>query len=186
MLKPKSPFRKTAPGKWREIGGKRIYMRSKWEWNYALYLQDLLESGAIESWEYEPKEFWFLKIKRGVRSYKPDFRIVNLEGDVRWREVKGYLDAKSRTKIKRFKKYYPDESLSVIDHSWFRHTEREHLSLYPLWEPIFSKKSKKKELKNAVNSNDQEPSPELPKKVRSPKRRDTPLEGQPGVKTTGG
>lgn len=86
---------------------------------YAKYLQFLKEKNLILEWEYEPETFWFLEIKRGCRSYKPDFKITNLDGTFYWGEVKGFLDAKSKTKIKRFNKYYPNEKLVIIDKSWF-------------------------------------------------------------------
>jgi len=34
--------------------------------------------------------------------------------------VKGYYDAKSLTKIKRFRKYFPTEKLRLIDAKWFK------------------------------------------------------------------
>ncbi len=49
------------------------YFRSRWERNWARYLNFLVQHGEITGWEYEPKTFWFHKIKRGTRSYKPDF-----------------------------------------------------------------------------------------------------------------
>lgn len=102
---------------WREIGGKRKYFRSCWEANYAKFLQYQKEKGLIEDWEHEPKTFWFEGIKRGCVSYKPDFYV---KADIPWWvEVKGYMDAKSATKIKRFTKYFPDEKLIVIDKKWF-------------------------------------------------------------------
>jgi hypothetical protein len=78
------------------------------------------EHGIIKDWEYEPQTFWFYKIKRGVRSYKPDFKVIENNGFQYWAEVKGYMDSKSITKIKRFRKYYPKEPLVVIDHKWFK------------------------------------------------------------------
>lgn len=104
---------------WREIGGKRKYFRSRWEANYAFYLQFLKEEGHIQDWFHEPKTFWFEGIKRGVNNYKPDFQIIKSDGSSLWAEVKGYMDSKSQTKIKRFKKYFPEETLIVIDKKWF-------------------------------------------------------------------
>ncbi len=104
---------------WRSIGGKKAYFRSKWEANYARYLQWLLERGEIARWEHEPQTFWFLNIKRGVRTYLPDFKVTRLDGTHYWVEVKGYMDARSKTKLKRFAKYYPDEKLELIDGKWF-------------------------------------------------------------------
>lgn len=108
-----APKRPDSAG-WREIGGKRNYYRSRWEANYARYLEWLRERGEIESWEHEPKTFWFEAIKRGVRSYLPDFRVVTKSGSVEYHEVKGRMDQRSRTKISRMAKYHPGVSLLVI------------------------------------------------------------------------
>jgi len=109
---------------WREIAGRRIFFRSDWEFRYAKYLQQLKEIGMIAEWEHEPKTFWFLEIKRGTRSYLPDFKITRPDGSHYWAEVKGYFDRKSITKIKRFYKYYPDEQLIIVDKNWFnKHPE---------------------------------------------------------------
>ncbi len=105
---------------WHLVGGREIYFRSTWELHYAHFLQMLQEKGIIAMWEHEPETFWFENIKRGVRSYLPDFRVWNLDGTHYWVEVKGYMDSKSKTKIKRFKKYYPQEPIYVVDKDWFK------------------------------------------------------------------
>ena len=105
---------------WLTFGEKKIYLRSAWEAKYASYLQALKTRKVIQDWDYEPETFWFEGIKRGCVSYKPDFRVVDDDGSIFWVEVKGYMDAKSKTKIKRFKKYFPDQKLVVIDSDWFR------------------------------------------------------------------
>jgi hypothetical protein len=97
------------------INGKKIFMRSKWEANYALYLDFLIKYKQILKWEYEPDVFIFEKIKFGTRSYRPDFKIYNLDNTFEYQEVKGYMDSKSKTKIKRMAKYYPDIKLIIID-----------------------------------------------------------------------
>jgi len=99
---------------WRTIRGIRKYYRSQWEANYARYLEWLRLKGKIEFWEHEPKTFWFEEIKRGVRSYLPDFRVTELNGDIVYHEVKGYMDSRSHTKIKRMAKYFPKVKLIVI------------------------------------------------------------------------
>lgn len=99
---------------WREIGGVRKYYRSKWEANYAMYLQFLLENGQIKKWEHEPKTFWFEKIKRGCLSYLPDFRVTNNDGSLEYHEVKGWMDDRSKTKLKRMAKYYPEVKILLI------------------------------------------------------------------------
>lgn len=106
--------------RWEKIGDKDIYCRSNWEASFARYLQWLKIKNQIKEWEYEPQTFWFEKIKRGTRSYLPDFKVTKLDGTHYWVEVKGYMDRKSLTKIKRFKKYYPSEELFIKDRSWFR------------------------------------------------------------------
>src|SRR5437660_1221874 len=92
---------------WRVIGERRIYFRSEWEVKFSHYLENLKKHGGIKDWEYEPQTFWFDAIKRGTRSYKPDFRVVFNDLTHQWVEVKGYMDKRSQTKIKRFNKYYP-------------------------------------------------------------------------------
>lgn len=101
---------------WREIGGKRTYFRSRWEANYARWLQLLKEQGDIVDWEFEPVTFWFDKIKRGVRSYKPDFRVTGGTSPeaITWHEVKGWMDARSHTTLKRMAKYHPDEIIILV------------------------------------------------------------------------
>jgi len=77
------------------------YFRSRWEANTARYW-NLLKI----KWQYEPKEFEFKGIKRGNRFYKPDFYLPETDKYV---EVKGWFTPDDKTKIRRFKKYYPEE-----------------------------------------------------------------------------
>jgi hypothetical protein len=107
-----------AKGGWVEIGGKRFYTRSLAEKRFAQYLQFLKDKKSISDYHYEPKTFWFEGIKRGCVSYKPDFLIEEIDGSHWWGEVKGYMDPKSATKIKRFQKYFPEEKIRVIDSKW--------------------------------------------------------------------
>ena len=104
----------------RAVGGRTISFNSKSEANYARYLEHLKTQKLIHDWEYEPQTFWFHAIKRGVVSYLPDFKVTHLSGNVVWVEVKGFMDSKSKTKIKRFEKYYPDEILTVVGADWFK------------------------------------------------------------------
>jgi len=120
--------------KWVEIGGQCIYARSLWEANYARYLEWQKERGYIVDWLHEPKTFWFENIKRGVRSYLPDFKVIETPEKWHWVEVKGYMDAKSKTKLTRFKKYYPKERLVLIDETWFRRNSSKIRLIIPDWE----------------------------------------------------
>lgn len=99
---------------WREIGGKRRYFRSRWEANYARYLEFLKINGQIKEWLHEPDVFWFEGIKRGCVSYLPDFKITNNNDSIEYHEVKGWMDSRSKTKIKRMAIYHPDVKLVVI------------------------------------------------------------------------
>lgn len=98
-----------------DINGTTMYFRSKWEANYALYLDWLIDRGEIFKWEFEPDTFIFEAIKLGTRSYTPDFKVFKSETEFEYHEVKGYMDSKSKTKLKRFKKYYPEHRLVLID-----------------------------------------------------------------------
>lgn len=88
---PKGGFRKDL----------NCYFRSKWEANLARYWNFIKVP-----WEYEPKEFEFKTIKKGSRFYKPDFYLPKIDEYI---ELKGYFTASDKTKLRRFKKYYPEE-----------------------------------------------------------------------------
>jgi len=109
------------------------FFRSAWEANIARYLNHLRVEQTIVSWEYEPETFWF-PIKRGNRHYTPDFRVWFNETYYEWWEVKGWMDQASQTKIKRFRKYYPNEPLVLIDATRYREIEREYASQDDHWE----------------------------------------------------
>lgn len=109
----------TWKAEWKEVGGKRIYFRSRWEYRYCLYLEYLKKQGQIVDWFYEPKVFWFEGIRRGTNNYKPDFLVVHTNASEEYVEVKGYMDAKSKTKIKRMAKYHPTVRLRVVTKEFF-------------------------------------------------------------------
>lgn len=115
-----------------EIGGQKFFARSSWEANIAAYFEFLKCNGNIKDWEHEPETFWFLKIMRGVRSYKPDFRITNNDGSKYFVEVKGWMDSKSKTKLARFKKYYPELKLELIDEKRYKEIKSKS-GLIPNW-----------------------------------------------------
>jgi transposase-like protein len=119
---------------WRTIGGERSFYRSMWEANYARYLEWLRVRGEIKTWEHEPKTFWFEAIRRGTRSYLPDFRVTENNGAVIYHEVKGWMDDRSKTKINRMRIYYPDVKLIIIDARGYRAIMRQAASLVPGWE----------------------------------------------------
>lgn len=112
-------YSRTKKGWW-DNGSKRYFMRSSWEMNYACYLDFLLKHKEIVSWEYEIDTFWFEKIKRGVRSYTPDFKVISKNGETSYHEVKGWMDAKSKTKLNRMRIYYPEIKMELIDSSRYK------------------------------------------------------------------
>ncbi len=111
---------------WRTIGGKRIHFRSSMEANYARFLTFM----GIE-WEFESKTFWFEKIKRGVLSYTPDFYLPATDSFV---ECKGWMDAKSKTKLKRMRKYHSNIKLVLLDWKAYLELQKRLGKVIPEWE----------------------------------------------------
>lgn len=119
---------------WREIGGIRKYFRSKWEANYAYYLEWLKSKGVILDWKHEPTTFWFEGVKRGCVSYLPDFLVTENNGSETYHEVKGWMDDRSKTKIRRMAKYHPKVKLIVIDSAAYEALRKSVKTLVPGWE----------------------------------------------------
>ncbi len=117
----------------RIIAGISYDFRSSWEYNYALYLQMLLEKGIIIKWEYEPEIFVFEGVKRGTKGYLPDFKVTWKDGRIEFFEIKGFLDPKSKVKLKRFAEYFPDIPITVISTDWFN-AMKDQKHKYPGWE----------------------------------------------------
>lgn len=119
-------------GKRADLGD--IFFRSSWEANYARYLNWLVSIGEIQSWEFEPDEFEFKGIKRGTRFYLPDFKILNNSFSIEYHEIKGWMDPRSATKLKRMKKYYPDVKVIVIDKEAYQALAKDVKGFVPNWE----------------------------------------------------
>lgn len=98
-LVTKNKNRKSVIGKRPDLNNQ--YVRSAWEANFLRYLK----SKGI-SYLYEPKVFTFPGVKHGTVSYCPDLFLPNTN---EWVEIKGMLDGRSKTMIRRFKKHYPEE-----------------------------------------------------------------------------
>ena len=125
----------------RGLGGKRadlgnIYFRSTWEANYARYLNWLIVLRQIESWEYEPDTFEFSGIKRGSRFYTPDFKVHAHDGSVEYHEVKGYMDDRSATKLRRMGRYHPSIKVLVIGKDCYVSIARQVRRIIPHWEQM--------------------------------------------------
>lgn len=125
-------YSRTKSGKREDLGGQ--FFRSSWEANYARYLNFLIKIGKVEKWEFENIVFDFDKIKRGTRSYTPDFAIWETDGSFYYVEVKGWMDAKSKTKLKRMAKYYPDVEIRVVGNKEYKEIARKFKSVIKNWE----------------------------------------------------
>lgn len=97
-----------------------IYFDSAWEANIARYLRWLMRQGLIKAWQREGRTFIFPGVTRGAVQYTPDFMVTETDNSIVWWEVKGYETGRDRTKWKRFKKNYPQETLIVIDGPAYR------------------------------------------------------------------
>lgn len=125
-------FSRTRKGFRSDIG---ISTRSSWEANYARYLNFLIKTeGKIERWEYEATTFWFHTIKRGCRSYKPDFKVILKNGDIEYHEVKGWMYPRAKTALNRMRIYYPDVRVVLIDEHRYRAIEKQLQSVIQGWE----------------------------------------------------
>ena len=128
-----NPYSRTKGGKRADIGDQ--FFRSSWEANFARYLNLLVKNGNVYRWEYEPDEFEFKAIKRGTRFYIPDFKIWDHEdSEPYYYEVKGWMDAKSKTKLKRMAKYYPDVKIIVFGAKEYNSLKRNLSKVIPNWE----------------------------------------------------
>ena len=110
--------------------------RSRWEANYARYLNWLIaHTDEVISWEFEAEHFEFTKIKKGTKFYTPDFR-VHLKGDaIEYHEVKGWRHPKGETALKRMAKYFLYIKIVVVDAEWFKAVKRQGLpSMIEGWE----------------------------------------------------
>ena len=98
-----------------------MFFRSSWEANvYRLLIlesQDTQVTRRPEYIQYEPQDFtfWQFGIKKGTVSYTPDFKVTYTDGTYEWIEIKGgFLKSSDQTKIRRFKKYYPEEFAKLV------------------------------------------------------------------------
>lgn len=137
--KPHSGFRGTTQNlKARAKGGRRadlpdpngnpdgLYVRSIMEANWMRWLLYQQKLGIVAKVAYEPKEIYYevdrsLLPKRAViNSYQGDFRVEYPDGRWEIHEVKGYMDARSKTKLRLMAKFFSDVSIVVIDQVAYR------------------------------------------------------------------
>lgn len=120
---------------WREVGGRRLFFRSRWEANYARHLQQLLDCGAIRDWQHEPRRFVFSRAPAGTVSYLPDFLVVDSEGGEAYHEVKGWFDGRSQAALDAMADEYPQIRLVLIRRDEYAAIQRASLGVVEGWEP---------------------------------------------------
>lgn len=126
MINQKNPYSRTKSGKREDLNN--IFFRSAWEANIARYYNYI---GV--KWEYEPKTFIFDNVTRGSVSYTPDFYLPEED---KWIEIKGWMDSKSKTKLKRFARQYPEEykKLELIQQKEYNEIKRKMSGFIKNWE----------------------------------------------------
>ncbi len=114
-IKPKTQGKRniiSRIGKRKDLGG--LFVRSGWEANTCRWFNH-----KKINYLYEPKTFPFFGIagqkdvKHGTIHYVPDFRIEQGR-TYKWVEVKGMLKSSDKTRIRRLKKYYPEEFKKLV------------------------------------------------------------------------
>ena len=110
------------------VGDKEIYFRSKWEANYALYLQWLKDLKEIKDWQYEPYPrydfiVWENKKPRVLGlGYLPDFKVINNDDSFYLVELKGRKQGMQ--KLKRMAKYYPEIKIELVTQKEYMHLHK--------------------------------------------------------------
>jgi hypothetical protein len=114
--------------------GKPTYFPCRMEANYFRYLKWQKDQEIIIDFEYQPEEFDFTsKYKHGTTRYKPDFKVEDAFGWY-WVETKGYIDAKTKTKMKRVKELFPDCRVDLVTYTEYKKLGKEIGALIPGWE----------------------------------------------------
>lgn len=110
-----------------------IYFRSKWEANYSKYLDWLVEQKQIKGWEYESEVYTFEGIKKGTTTYKIDFKVWINDKDFEIHEVKGFMDQRSKTKLKRMAKYFPSVKVVLVDGKAYQEIIKKMKGVIKFW-----------------------------------------------------
>lgn len=84
--------------------------RSKWEWEYARYLDLLKAAKQVDGWWYEEHSFLI-----GVgASYTPDFLVVWAGNRAEYHEVKGYRREAAMVRLRAAALAHPDEVFVLV------------------------------------------------------------------------
>ncbi len=103
-----------------EFNGRTYHFRSKFEYNWALYLEFLKETGEIKYWTYEPDIFYFPNEKTAPVQYTPDFKLwvhnpgMPDDGQFYYQECKGYHDGSTNKKFQRMYKHFPHIVIELV------------------------------------------------------------------------
>lgn len=111
ILLATNPYSRCNGGFREDIG---LHFRSRWEANYARYLELLKGQGQIRLWRYEAHRFVFDGVQDRPFGYTPDFEVTATDGSIEYHEVKGWLDPQSRVRLERMAAFYPNVPLKVI------------------------------------------------------------------------
>ena len=91
---------------------------SNYEYDYALYLDYLYDSGQIAGWVRNTTKFGFseeVEVRgRRQQAYRPDFIVFFKNGTYEIHEVKGWMNERSKTVLSQFAKDYAGFKVVVI------------------------------------------------------------------------
>lgn len=104
----------------------RTKFRSSYEANYARFLNREMELGRVESWSYEPDVFRFHGYDEGPHDYTPDFGVRYTGGAFEYHEIKGFMNGRSKKRLRRMKQQYPDVRIRLVDEDWFNRAKSSH------------------------------------------------------------
>jgi len=124
-------------------------MHSMMESNFAWYLEFLLSIGEIHEWQYEPRPSFEFPTKAN-NTYLPDFKVRDKDNQDILYEVKGYLDSRSRVKINRMNKYYPEIKLIVITKDEMKAIKNNFKSLITNWDKALINKEDLWNIQNGI------------------------------------
>ena len=102
----------------RTIGGETRHFPNRWEANYYRYLHWLESRKEIITFWYQP-DYYEFPVQHGTTRYRPDFHVRTQDPDSDYFieylvEIKGWMDAASKTKLNRMKKYHPEIEVRVV------------------------------------------------------------------------
>lgn len=91
------------------FGNREITFKSKLEGKVAQYLQLLKDTGYIKNWNYEQTTFVFPDDR-----YLVDFSVYENDDSFYYIEAKGYVDARTKRKLRLLNKYLPGVKIDMV------------------------------------------------------------------------